>query len=353
VRSWGFNHYAFTICAAAALAGCGGSQPTIGTSSVMPQTFAIAERGHSWMLPEAKSDSLLYISNTDSGTVSVYSYHSHQLVGTLTGFTHPEGQCVDAPGDVWITDGANLVEYAHGGSLPMKTLRVRSGAGALGCSVAPDGDLAVSTPLHTEVPWAILVYKSARGLPSAYTNHECEILGSPGYDNHGNLYVEGSHKRQTRGGSEEQVGSVCELPSEGKRLSSVVFGKRGRRGVNVSAYSSSVMWDGKHLVFGIIMNQTRLYRTIELAGGNLDLVGYTELKNSTCSFDEEYALNFFLVGASNAPSNHREANAALSGNEDGICPNENFSAWKYPAGGKQRWSLDNGYSLGQSVSFPP
>ena len=55
---------AFIIGAAALFAGCGGSQPPIGALGAMPQSSAIAEhatRGESWMLPEAKSEDLLYV----------------------------------------------------------------------------------------------------------------------------------------------------------------------------------------------------------------------------------------------------------------------------------------------------
>lgn len=59
--------------ALALLAGCGGS-------GVMPQVRAIsahADRGGSWMLPEAKSDTLIYASNDTAvssvGKVLVFS----------------------------------------------------------------------------------------------------------------------------------------------------------------------------------------------------------------------------------------------------------------------------------------
>jgi len=47
------------------LSGCGGSQPPIGTPGAMQQTSAIAthaERGKSWVLPEASGEDLLYAS---------------------------------------------------------------------------------------------------------------------------------------------------------------------------------------------------------------------------------------------------------------------------------------------------
>jgi hypothetical protein len=59
--------HAFCSCVAGAmLVGCGGLQPPIGPAGAISQTSAIAthaERGGSWMLPDAKSvKRLLYVS---------------------------------------------------------------------------------------------------------------------------------------------------------------------------------------------------------------------------------------------------------------------------------------------------
>ena len=63
--------------AAALLAACGGSQPPIGAPGAMPQTRSIVTRaahGQSWMLLKATSKYLLYVSDTGSKVVDVYSY---------------------------------------------------------------------------------------------------------------------------------------------------------------------------------------------------------------------------------------------------------------------------------------
>jgi hypothetical protein len=91
--------------AAVLLTGCGGSQPPIGAPGAMLQSHAIAThapRGGSWMLPEAKSEDLLYVSEV--GTVTVYSYPQGKLEGKLRGFFDATGECVDAKGDVYIAD---------------------------------------------------------------------------------------------------------------------------------------------------------------------------------------------------------------------------------------------------------
>src|SRR5580693_2694276 len=105
VKSLDFRRYALSSCVAAAmLVGCGGSQPPIGAPGAMPQTSASAtraDRGKSWMLPEAKSEDLLYVTNYSY--ISVYSYPQDKLVGILNGFRSSVGECVDSKGDIVIT----------------------------------------------------------------------------------------------------------------------------------------------------------------------------------------------------------------------------------------------------------
>jgi len=50
---------------------------------------ALRDRSGSWMLPEAKSEDLLYISDVTG--VHVFSYPKGTLVGDLTGFASPQG----------------------------------------------------------------------------------------------------------------------------------------------------------------------------------------------------------------------------------------------------------------------
>jgi hypothetical protein len=141
-----FGRYVLNCCVAAAiLAGCGGSQPPIGASGAMPQGSAIAahaDRSKSWMLSEAKTDDLLYVTDAGKSNVLVFSYPQGKLVGTLAGsFSNPAGECVDAKGNVWITNpnyagSGFIVEYAHGDSTSITTLQ-EPGASPVGCSIDP------------------------------------------------------------------------------------------------------------------------------------------------------------------------------------------------------------------------
>src|ERR1700728_389190 len=105
MRTSTLNRFAVTAAMLPLIAACGGSQPPIGAPGAMPQASAIAthaDRGKSWMLPEAKSEDLLYVSNYANGTVTVYSYKAGKLVGTLSGLRLPTGLCTNKRGDVFI-----------------------------------------------------------------------------------------------------------------------------------------------------------------------------------------------------------------------------------------------------------
>src|ERR1700677_3948961 len=129
-RSHRSRHVLSISAVTAMLTACGGSQPPIGAPGAMPQTFALAahaDRGTSWMLPEAASQDLLYVSSHNY--VSIYTYPGGQLVGKLRGFYLASGQCVDSSNNVYITDyGMNRVfEYAHGNSKRLRTILTPGG----------------------------------------------------------------------------------------------------------------------------------------------------------------------------------------------------------------------------------
>lgn len=145
------------------------------------------------MSPEASREQLLYISS-NSGPAAVFAFSLPQLrlVGTLTGFRSPQGLCVDAKGDVWVTDPGSqqIFEYAHGGTTPITTLSEMY-YHPVECSVDPTtGNLAVVNGPVNGAPINIAVYPSAQGTPKYYTDYNVENYYYCGYDNGGNLFVD-------------------------------------------------------------------------------------------------------------------------------------------------------------------
>jgi hypothetical protein len=309
------------------LAGCG----ALTTQDHLPSTGALGAVSTSWMAPGAKEvRRLLYISDIVTSDVFVYNYDTAVQVGELTGFGSPDGQCVDAEGDVWITDynGTTIDEYAHGGTTPIKKLHTARGTG--GCSVDPTtGDLAATTT-------AVIVWKHARGKATAYLDSNCANVWPPGYDDKGNLYVEAI--------SQQGTFNICELPHGSKKLRTVSS--------NVPiVYPAGVMWDGKFLT---LADQTYegstysgLYRATEDASGNLKEVSGTELFTGDCNTDD--IISPFIVGKKNTPLNREEGTTVLGPSL--ACRNQ-FYFWAYPAGGSPTKTL--AYPAlpdGQSVSI--
>jgi len=169
--------YALSGCVAAALlSGCGStSQPALGS-----------ERGESWMLSEAKSAALLYVATGDN--VYVLSYPNGKLVGNLG--VAGNNLCSDRNGDIFVpTGGYAILEYAHGGTKPIQTLF--GGDIPLGCAVDPTtGNLAVTQ--EGSGAGEVAIFSNAQGTPTWYRDPDIYTYGLCGYDDSGNLFVDGN-----------------------------------------------------------------------------------------------------------------------------------------------------------------
>lgn len=150
----------------------------------------------SWMAKIPKGTPLVYVSNIVTNDIYVYTYPRLALVGTLAGFfSHPQGECADKAGDVWIasTNRQQLLEFAHGGLDPIATLK-ETGYFPVGCSVSPtSGDLAVvNLKSNYGGPGSISIFKNASGNPTVFAYpDDIYLVYFDGYDSHGNLFFDG------------------------------------------------------------------------------------------------------------------------------------------------------------------
>lgn len=257
--------YAFSIGAAAALlAGCGGSQPPIGVPGAVPQrrqvtAFQAGRRDDngSWIAPTAASQDLMYVDGYEDAATGlwIYSYPQGKLLGVLKGFVFASGECVDKQGDVYVTDRAFIYEYAHGKRKRIKTLIDLTGA--FSCSIDPTtGNLAISGGGGVDI------YVHALGKPERYKDPSFYEFWFCGYDNKGNLFVDG----QTAPGSGSTI--LAELPKGGSALKTIRLDQYIR-------WPSNVQWQNKSLAVGdafgtIYQFRVKGYRAIRVGATQLD-----------------------------------------------------------------------------------
>jgi hypothetical protein len=180
------RYMASLMAAMLLVSGCGGS---LGRSSGSETLSSVAKQsqviGHakSWMLHEATSEDLIYATGGCQYTC-VLSYPKGKLVGTLE--DSGSGICADDAGNVFITEGNKVVEYGHGGTEPIQTLDLQS-SNTGGCAVdSLTNTLAV---VSYESAGNVAVFANETGSPTLYSSHiEAIYLG---YDNQGNLFVDG------------------------------------------------------------------------------------------------------------------------------------------------------------------
>lgn len=245
----------------------------------------------SWIDATAKTGRLLYVSDNTTNDVYIYSYPQGKLAGTLAGFYTPNGECVDAAGNVWITQFDQIAEYAHGSTNRTRTLH-ESGLVAVACSVDPtSGDLAV---IHSSGDVAI--YKRAQGRPHRYAAPAINTYAFCAYDAQGDLFVDGSSYYYYTFGLDE-------LPHGAKAFQILSLNQ-------AIATPGGVAWDGRYIS---VEDQSAgvIYR-FSVSGSSGVLHGETSLTDASTL--EQYWV---------------ERGAVIGANYGGF----DAIAWKYPAGG--------------------
>lgn len=267
---------------------------------------------------EAASSALLYVSDTVTSDVYVFSYPKAKLMQTLTGLTDPAGECVDKNGNVFVanTGRNNIIEYAHGGTSPKATLD-DPGYFPVGCAVDPKtGNLAVTNVSpSSSAAGNVVVYLRAKDGPTG--DYQDSAMPGPllcGYDDGGNLFVDGT--------GQSGAFAFAELRSGAKKLTNVTLNQHiGNPG--------GVQWDGSHVAVGDQTTNT-VYQ-FDVSGKTGKMVGSTQLSGATQVFQ------FWVQGK-------RVIGADAYGGDVKI--------WKYPAGGAAVKTIGGLYApLGVTISF--
>ena len=250
---------AFLLSVALATAGCGQTAaPFIGQQTPLTHHRV-------WMDSIAKKVDLLYISD-GNGEVTVYTYWQKTLVGELTGFTQPTGECVDKTGDVFIADyGAQkVIEYAHAGKKPIATID-DSPYAPYACSVdLATGALAVANEAGGSSQGNIAVYANAKATPKLYSVKNIPNFQACAFDNGGNLLA-----------SNDQAGSryanFAWLPKGGSKLLDVTL--PGPEKAWAWDGVDGIQWDGRYFV----IDDYSLYRE-SVSNGQGYYIGDTSLQ---------------------------------------------------------------------------
>lgn len=287
------------VCVAIGLAGCGSPMQT--TPSVAP---ALAQR------PDAdRKFDLLYVSNL-AGNVTVYRYWQHTFLRLLTGFKQPRGECVDATGNVFVTDSRleKIREYAHGGTTAIGVLKDR-GYQPYSCSVDPTtGNLAVANyQAGSRGEGGIAIYPHAEGPPKIYG--PIKYLPNPvavGYDNQGNLLI-----ASLLAYSSYAYASFALLP---KGSQSFILVNLPSLTTSIFADVTSVQWDGQYWA---IADNDSIFRYAITSSGKSTYEGTVRL--SGLGYQQG---QFWIL--------HGTAGSQIVGASWG---SNAVSYWHYPAGG--------------------
>ncbi|MFZ0575372.1 MAG: hypothetical protein WAM02_11925 [Candidatus Cybelea sp.] len=207
----GRSHFALRVCAAVALlAGCGGGSQ-LGSSPIQPDAFPTRA---SWMAPKGKQGDLAYVGGFYG--VSAFTYPSFKYVYSIAG-DDAQGLCAAKNGDWWVVEsGADEVsEYAHGGTTPLKTLSVPGGEAA-GCAVDPTtGTLAVTILGSGDA----VVFTGGYGRGTTIAD-DLDSSYFDGYDDKGDLFVDGITSSDTYGVVELPKGAIPSRASPSAEASS-------------------------------------------------------------------------------------------------------------------------------------
>lgn len=292
------------LAAVAVVSACAGQQPAMNSIPNTATKAATPSHRASWMKPQPAGQALLYVSDFFGHAVDVFTYPGLSSAGQLTGFQNPTGECTDTAGNVWIADEGSgaIYEYAHGGTTPIHT---QTGMfHPQGCAINPKtGDLAVANG-NVEV----FVFSGGTGSPTVYRDFNFNQTSSLGYDNHGNLFVDGL----------DTIGNFhyAKLPKGAEAFTDITL-----NGFPVIQSAGDVQWDGTYMAVGDGVDY--IYRV----DSSNNVVGATLLTNAQCNTSFYIKPRKFIGSWVVAPDQ---------------CGQNLVGVYAYPAGGSPSKSIQSG-----------
>jgi hypothetical protein len=272
--------YALTITTSAALlAACGNN----GGSSLAPSGAAagptgIAHVGRAVMLngvlvtaahpnlnapkpvrshpaKSMKSGFYQYISDFGSDTILEFDYPKGDAqIGSIAG---GGGECTrNGRGTFWVAASSELEEFKVGGTSPIRVLK----PGGESCAIdQASGDIA--TPISSG---GIIIFRHGRGKGKVYYGSGLIEAFFAGYDDSGNLFLDGF--------SDGGAFGLVELPKGSSTFETITVS-------NSVEFPGAVQWDGKYLTVGDQENHV-IYR-YAVSGTMATLKGTVSLRGSS------------------------------------------------------------------------
>jgi hypothetical protein len=212
-------------------------------------------------------------------------------------------------------EAEDIVEYAHGGTSPIATLK-DAGYFPKDCSVdSLTGNLAVANDVTNKGDAGnIAIYVGAQGTPTYYSDPAMYHYQSCAYDNVGNLFLAGS------GGSS----SFAKLPEGSSTFVNYTLPFSGVGGM---------VWDGIFLAVGsTVSSHATIYR-LKIARGKIKIEGTVPLQRGS----HQVRLAYFWI------ENHSVV--AAFGQLAGF-----VGFWDYPIGGALEKLLRGYGAIGVTIS---
>lgn len=270
---------------------------------------------------DTSEQNLLYVSSLQNSNpnVLIYTYPKGRFKTKVdkSALTFPHGECADRRGHVFVTNGTSnpsssgILEYAHAGKTPIKTLSVNGSADQ--CAVDP------TTQNLAVVSTQLAIFRRAHRTPTYYPFPNGFVRVACDYDGKGNLFVDGVTKLN------RSRAALFELPAGGSGFERIKMPP-----VSETATPGGVRWDGKNLA---ISNGASTIFLLKISGTNAKNVGAAQFYGSAGM------ASFWIAGGDIVGANSL---------------NPTVMIWAYPAGGQPFKVLhQTGRGAGVAVSISP
>jgi hypothetical protein len=259
MRTLNCGRHALIICAAAVLAGCGGSLPANGGIHANGYGATLQRSTPQTHFQHAAVPGTLLYVVTDSETWML-TYPGGKKFGKLSPSGNLGTVCPDpVNGNVFFNTHPGILEYAHGGTTKIGQLPDIGNDSSIGCAVDPTtGNLAVTYTTNQQNGF-VAVYPGGSQY-SKYSDPNMSQYFYCGYDNQGNLYVDG------RGTNNQFL--LTELPKGQMHFTDIALN------LKLTDYGV-VQWDGAYIT--VENPLTAIIYRIAISGSNGSVIGTTKL----------------------------------------------------------------------------